>query len=171
MVPLLVPLPPPPLPPVPPLPDALPPPPLTMPLPPPPDPPDPPPLEMPLPLEVPLLERVGAGETGCVVTTGRGVETGCVDVTGRESATLRVGETVRLGETVAPELLGLEIWGALTWAARVEPDGTRRVCRCADEAIRADLCLGFDWAVAMSLGVAVGLCEGTGGGELAGATG
>ena len=128
-------------------------------------------VEMPLPLEVPLLDRVGAGETGCVVTTGRGVETGCVDVTGRESATLRVGETVRLGETVACELLGLEIWGALTWAARVEPDGARRVCLCADEAIRTDFCLGFDWAVAMSSGVAVGLCEGTGGGELGGAAG
>ena len=120
---------------------------------------------MPLPLEVPLLERVGAGETGCVVTTGRGVETGCVDVTGRVCATLRVGETV------ACELLGLEIWGALTWAGRVEPDGARRVCLCADEAIRTDFCLGFEWAVAMSLRGAVGLCEGTGGGALAGATG
>jgi hypothetical protein len=109
--------------------------------------------------------------TGCVVTTGRGVETGCVDVTGGEGATLRVGETVRLGETVAREPLGLEILGALTWAARVEPEGARRVCLCADEAIRTDFCLGFDLAVAMSLRVPAGLCGGTSEGELAGATG
>ena len=105
-----------------------------------------------------------------MVTTGRGVETGCVDVTGGHGATLRVGETVRLDETIARELLGLEIWGALTWAARVEAEGARRVCLCADEAIRTDFCLGFDWAVAMSLRVAAGLCKGTRAGKLAGAT-
>jgi hypothetical protein len=53
----------------------------------------------------------------------------------------------------------------------VEPEDARRVCLCADEAIRTDFCVGFDLDVAMSLRVAAGLCEGTGAGELAGATG
>jgi hypothetical protein len=77
---------------------------------------------------------------------------------------------VRVGETIEPELLGLEIWGALTWVARAVPEETRLVClRRADEAVRTDFCLGLDAASAPR--VAATLCEAAREDGLAGVTG
>jgi hypothetical protein len=73
--------------------------------------------------------------------------------------------TVRIGETVEPELVELVIWGALTWAARLEAEDTRLVCLCAAEAT-TDFCLGLD--ASPPLRVAAGSCEGAAEGRVAG---
>ena len=61
-------------------------------------------------------------------------------------------------------------WGALT-RAREELEGARVACLGADDATRADFCLGFGLGAGTSLRVAAGFCEGEDESELARGTG